>query len=175
MTDSKLSKCPRCHKLFTKSNSLVCQVCQPREDEDYLLITEVLAENVGLGVEGLAAKAGVTVSCVLRMLDSGRIEAAEVNEMIKCGRCGRPAISKSKRLCQACLVKMDQEWAETVQEMRQSLAPKKTLHAHSVHEAVQKKRQGIPQPRAPQNADDVKKKNRMVTPQRLRDERDKRS
>jgi hypothetical protein len=154
---------------------MVCQVCQSKEDEDYALIMEVLAENAGLGVEGLAAKAGVTVSCVLRMLDSGRIEAAEVNEMIKCGRCGRPAISKSKRLCQACLVKMDQEWAETIQEMRQSLAPRKTLQAHSVHETVQKKRQGLTPPKAPEKEDDGKNKNRMVTPQRLRDERDKRS
>lgn len=175
MTDGKLSKCPRCRKLFTKSNSAVCQVCQPKEDADYELIMEVLTKTPGLGVEGLAAKAGVTVSCVLRMLDSGRIAANEVNEAVKCGRCGRPAISKSKRLCQACLVKMDQEWAEAMQEIRESMAPKKQMQGYSVHETVQQKRQGLVPPDKPGKEGDDNKKNRMVTPQRRRGERDTRS
>ncbi|HUW60704.1 MAG TPA: hypothetical protein VMZ06_06825 [Candidatus Bathyarchaeia archaeon] len=97
--------------MFDKGISLVCSKCQPDEDADYEKIRAVLDRLPHLNVETAAAEAGVTVACVMRMLDEGLIANANLAENIKCGRCGAPAISLTKRLCQACLDKLNVEVA----------------------------------------------------------------
>ena len=106
-----LVRCPRCKKLFDKGVSLVCLKCQPAEEADYQKIREVLDRSPQLNAEAVAAEAAVTVACVMRMLDEGLIANANLTENVKCGRCGAPAISLTKRLCQACLDRLNVEVA----------------------------------------------------------------
>lgn len=108
-----LTKCPRCDKLFNKEASPVCTACQESEDTDHDLIRDTLEENPDLNAEQVSELTGVGIDCVLRMIDEGKIVAASAGELeeIKCGRCGKPAISATKRLCQACLDKLNQEVA----------------------------------------------------------------
>jgi len=105
-----LVSCPRCKKLFDKGVALVCPKCQPAEDADYEKIRAVLDRSPQLNAEAAAAEAEVTVACVMRMLAEGLIANVNMAE-VKCGRCGAPAISLSKRLCKACLDKLNIEVA----------------------------------------------------------------
>ncbi len=107
-----LSKCPRCEQMFNKQNTLICAKCQPNEDEDYEKVREALDEQPNMTPEQVAEVTGVGIGCILRLLDDGRIAAMPDGESrIKCGRCGAPAISLSKRLCEACLQKLNSEVA----------------------------------------------------------------
>ncbi len=168
MTDVKLAKCPRCRKLFTREATLVCPTCQPYEDADYERIADVLAGALDLSVEGVAKKAGVSAACVLRMLDSGRIQVDAAREKAVCGRCGKPAISKRLRLCQACLSKLDQEWAQTVRGMYEALQAKAAPESpQAVHETLQKKRERLTPPSAPPQKGGRAAARRMIAAQRL--------
>ena len=106
-----LSKCARCDKLFDKVSSPVCPVCQNDEDADIGLVRTTLEENPNMNAEQLAEVSGVELACVTRMMDMGQIAKVSLGEAVKCGRCGAPAISATKKLCQKCLEKLNQEVA----------------------------------------------------------------
>ena len=116
-----LAKCARCKKLFGRIASRVCPACQAAEDADYAKIHNVIAKNPGMKAEAVAITAGVDLECVLRMLDEGRLGVVEVTEKPKCGRCGAPAISHLKRLCEHCLAELDRECAEAIDELKKEL------------------------------------------------------
>ncbi|MCX5771502.1 MAG: hypothetical protein NTZ09_14705 [Candidatus Hydrogenedentes bacterium] len=103
--------CPRCKKLFDKGVALVCPKCQPDENTDYEKIRAVLDRSPHLNAETAAAEAEVSIACVMRMLDEGLIANVNLTENVKCGRCGAPAISLAKKLCKACLDKLNIEVA----------------------------------------------------------------
>ena len=107
-----LCKCPRCQQMFNKQKNAICTKCQPDEEEDFEKVREALDDQPNLTPEQVAEVTGVGVACILRLLDEGRIAAMPdgVNQ-IKCGRCGAPAISLSKRLCEGCLQKLNSEVA----------------------------------------------------------------
>lgn len=106
-----LTKCPRCKRIFDKTHSAVCPKCQDNEDADYDRIRAILDRSPNLNAEQVSAEAQVGIDCVMRMLDEGLIANVNLTEKIKCGRCGAPAISLSKKLCQACLEKLNAEVA----------------------------------------------------------------
>jgi NMD protein affecting ribosome stability and mRNA decay len=118
-----LARCARCGKLYEKIRSAICPACQPVEDEDYEKIRKALEEKPGQSAEDLAEATGVDIECVLRLLSEGRIETAAANLGVKCGRCGAPAISLSKKLCEACLRKLNAELA--IQQSKVKLPSKK--------------------------------------------------
>jgi NMD protein affecting ribosome stability and mRNA decay len=106
-----LTKCPRCKRLFERIHSAVCQRCQADEDADFDKIRAVLDRLPNLNMEEVSTEANVPIECVMRMLDEGLITNVSLNQDVKCGRCGAPAISQSKKLCQACLDKLNAEVA----------------------------------------------------------------
>jgi ribosomal protein L37E len=81
----------------------------PDEETDYDTIRECLADNPDVNAEIVSEMTGIDSRVVLRMLDSGLISNIGSAEMVKCGQCGSPAISHSKKLCQACLEKLNQK------------------------------------------------------------------
>jgi NMD protein affecting ribosome stability and mRNA decay len=113
-----LSACPRCKKIFDKTRSAVCTRCQDAEDNDFDKIRAVLDRSPNLNAEQVAEEAEVTVDCVMRMIAEGLIASVSLTEQIKCGRCGAPAISLSKRLCQACLEKLNSEMAQAQSKIK---------------------------------------------------------
>jgi len=133
-----LSTCPRCKRLFDKVRSVVCPKCQDSEAADYDRIRKVLDRCPDLNAEQLADEAEVTVQCVMRMLAEGLIAHIDLADRVKCGRCGAPAISLNKRLCQACLEKLNVEVAAAQSQIK--LRDKKEvqigeyLHAHRGYE-----------------------------------------
>jgi ribosomal protein L37E len=46
------------------------------------------------------------------MLEMGELTNVGLGEQPRCGRCGAPAISVSKKLCQGCLEKLNAEMAQ---------------------------------------------------------------
>ena len=107
-----LAQCVRCKKMFNKVNLPVCPKCEPKEQEDFDKIQELLAKEPGLNAEEVAEKTDVDIECVLRCVSSGLVTIVKQSETIKCGRCGAPAISLSKKLCQNCLNKLNEELAK---------------------------------------------------------------
>lgn len=108
-----LSKCVRCEKLYNKIKSPVCPACMPDEDKDFDLVRETLSNNPNLNAEQVAELSGVNIECVLRMIQDGLISSIKSGTDVKCGRCGAPAISITKRLCQSCLDKLEKEVAKS--------------------------------------------------------------
>lgn len=141
-----LTKCPRCEKLFNKVKSPCCPPCQEEEEKDYELIRSSLEDNPDMNSEGIAELTSVKLEVIMRMLDDGRIASTALLEksQITCGRCGAPAISASKRLCQKCLDKLNQEMAQTRKSIQ--LDAKKKVQvgeyggARSVRDAMDDKR-----------------------------------
>lgn len=137
-----ISNCPRCKKLFDKRKFPVCPKCEPHEQADYEQIRETLGKVPHLSAEEIAIEANMDRDVVLRMLEQGLIQIVTVNQTVKCGRCGAPAISISKRLCQSCLEKLNAEAA--IQQSRIKLPPKKNAQVGemvvNVRKAVQSKR-----------------------------------
>lgn len=113
-----LTKCPRCGTLFDKISFPVCRGCTEDEEQDYEVIRDAVQEHPELNAEAVAELTGVDLKCVMRMLDAGRIANIQIGAKVECGRCGAPAISMAKRLCQGCLDKLNREMMETKQKIR---------------------------------------------------------
>ena len=131
-----LSACPRCNAMFNKGHSLVCLKCEPEEQQDSEKIREVLARIPNLNAAEIAEEADVPRDCVVRMIDQGLIQNVTVNAQVRCGRCGAPAISISKKLCQTCLEKLNVELAR--EQSKVKLAPKKITQVGDVMGSVRK-------------------------------------
>jgi NMD protein affecting ribosome stability and mRNA decay len=98
--------------MFAKSGKLaICAKCRPEEELDYEVLIDAVAREPNLTAEELAETTDVSVDCVLRCIRSGRIQHMTSGKTVRCGRCGSPAISMSKRLCEACLSKMSHDLA----------------------------------------------------------------
>lgn len=121
-----LAKCPRCARMFNKKNAPVCPQCQQDEDADYEKVRHALEEHPDLTPQQVSERTGVEVSCILRLLDEGLIASTpELEKKAVCGRCGAPAISLSKRLCEACLQELNAEVARAQASIK--LSKKKNL------------------------------------------------
>lgn len=131
-----LAKCPRCTKMFNKAHNLVCPACQTQEDADAELIRGSLEENPNLNAEQVSELTGVDIQVVLRLVEQGAIMnvTALEGEKIRCGRCGAPAISASKRLCQGCLEKLNSEVAIAQRNVR--LGERKKVEVDTFHDNV---------------------------------------
>jgi len=133
-----LAKCPRCDRIFDKTKVPVCPRCESDEETDYERVRHSLATIPNQTVEQVAQNTGVAVECVLRLMADGRIQNSAANENVRCGRCGGKAISISKRLCEACLQKLNAEIAR--QQNKASLPPKKGRRPLSLGNAVEIRR-----------------------------------
>lgn len=107
-----LARCPRCDKLFEKSAFPVCLKCVPVEEADYEIIRDCLKDNPEVNTEAISKITGVPVACIMRMLEQGLIVNETTVGVAKCGRCGAPAISATKKLCNGCLEEMNREVAK---------------------------------------------------------------
>lgn len=117
-----LASCQRCKKLFEKFRSPICPSCEDLEEEDYEKVRQALADHPNSSAEQLSEISGVAIDCVLRLLAQGRIQTTAANLGVKCGRCGAPAISVSKKLCESCLQKLN---AQLAQQQGKIKLPKK--------------------------------------------------
>jgi hypothetical protein len=136
-----LAKCVRCEKLFSKTISPVCPSCLPEEEKDQEKIRTCLNENPNISAEMVSEKTGVSVQCVMRMIDVGMVVSGVDIKLLKCGKCGAPAISASKRLCQACLDEMNRNVAkQRIQMQQQARKHSGTDDNSSVRESLGNKR-----------------------------------
>ncbi len=147
----ELGKCARCGKVYSRPDSNICRVCQPLEDADFDKVRDVLDVRAGLNAQELAEQAKVEVETVFRFLDTGRLESMGAESIVPCGRCGARAISSTKRLCQACLTKLDQECAEAMREMRERMKTEVKGEVTEMRKALEEKRERrkVPEPGKP--------------------------
>jgi hypothetical protein len=122
--------------MFNKVHTVVCPVCLPAEDQDAEAVRESLEENPNLNAEQVAEMTGVNIQVVLRLIDQGAIACATELEghVVRCGRCGAPAISASKRLCQACLEKLNTQVA--IAQRNIHLGERKQVEVAQYHQNV---------------------------------------
>ena len=114
-----LSSCVRCKKIFNKTDVPVCADCLPAEEADRKKVEEVVAGDGSLTVEQVSKMAEVDVAVVSRMMKEGAVAAVTAGS-VSCGRCGAPAISATKRLCQNCLDKLNAEVFQAQAEINSS-------------------------------------------------------
>jgi hypothetical protein len=136
-----LANCVRCQKLFNKIRIPVCPSCEPDEEADFEKVRQSLQALPNQSAEEVSESTGVSADCVLRLLDEGRIANVNLSENITCGRCGAPAISLSKRLCQKCLNEISVELAVAQSQIK--LPPKRRVEMEmprSVKDVVDEKR-----------------------------------
>jgi len=138
-----IASCARCGRMFNKTAVSVCPACVPAEDADMEKVRTVLAENDDLNAEQVAEIAEVDLKVVQRMMEDGIVAAATLDASeFKCGRCGAPAISASKKLCQSCLEKLNAEMAKAQAGIR--LGEKKGVKIDTayggVHQQLKEKR-----------------------------------
>lgn len=135
-----LAKCPRCDKLFDKSTTMVCPDCVGAEEADHSVVRDVLSDDPNLNADQLAEKTGVGIDVVLRMIDSGSVSVADRSTSVLCGRCGAPAISASKKLCEKCLRELDREMSKSRQSIKLGEKRDIQIGQASVHETIRSKR-----------------------------------
>lgn len=138
-----LAKCARCDKLFDKVETSICPVCLPDEENDYEKIRAALLDFENLSAEAVAEQADVALPVVIRMLDQGMLtNTALLGGAAKCGRCGAPAISAIKKLCYACIGKLNQNIEK--EKQRITLAESKDVvigDALIVRQKIEEKRE----------------------------------
>lgn len=137
-----LAKCPRCEELFDKISTQVCLQCADDENRDIDTVREAVQNNPDINAEGVAELTGVEVSCVLRMMDAGTVTSVTFGESIECGRCGAPAISSTKRLCQKCLEALNTEVSSAQKSIKQEEKKKVEVgrYSSSMRANIDKKR-----------------------------------
>ncbi|MGC8737480.1 MAG: hypothetical protein ACP5UA_02400 [Candidatus Hydrogenedens sp.] len=141
-----LTKCPRCEKIFNKpenSQYPVCNACIDDEQRDYEKIRKILEEYGNINATEISEKAEIPLDVILRMCDQGWFETETQADSIYCGRCGAPAISATKRLCEACLIQLQRECLKAINELRQTLKEKAMRNKLDVMRAVEEKKQNI--------------------------------
>ncbi len=97
-----------------------------------------------MSADEVATEADVAVAVVNRMLDAGTIERIGAVELegITCGRCGAPAISASKKLCEGCLAKLNKEMAQEQANIKLGMRKKAQIGMYSgVQEAKREKKE----------------------------------
>ena len=137
-----LAKCLRCEKLFNKVENPVCPTCQPAEEQDFDKVRECINDNPDVNAETVAEMTGVELQVVLRMIDTGSITVVSIGDgSVKCGQCGAPAISASKKLCQNCLEKLNQKMMQARKSIQ--IQGKKKVQVNefaSVRKAIEQKK-----------------------------------
>lgn len=113
-----LASCGRCGKMFNKVQANVCPGCVEDEEADYEKIREIVSQNETLNVEQVSEAAGVEISVVRRIIGEGRVAQVSMGEVPKCGKCGAPAISITKKLCQACLERLNAEVSKAQSQIK---------------------------------------------------------
>ncbi|MBI4556032.1 MAG: hypothetical protein HY706_00485 [Candidatus Hydrogenedentes bacterium] len=122
-------------------NLPVCAECEPEEEADFDKVRAALEKTPNQSAEELAESTGVSRECILRLLEQGRVRNVAPTETVRCGRCGAPAISLTKRLCETCLQKLNIELAQ--EQAKIKLPPKRSvtiLGGASVRDILDEKR-----------------------------------
>ena len=117
-----LSSCARCKKLFLKVRSNLCLACETLEEDQYDIVRQHVSQNPHDNAEKVSGGTGISIETILRFITDGRI-AVQGATSVACGKCGKPAISASKKLCNDCLQTLNKELAQ--QSSRISLPAKK--------------------------------------------------
>ncbi len=137
-----LAKCVRCDNLFDKGDNPVCPPCKPDEEADFEKVRECLNEHPDLSAETVAELADVPLKVVMRMVDQGAVtNVSAISGAPKCGRCGADAISATKKLCHACLEKLNQQVLKQKREI--SIEKRKEVEvgeASSTRQMLEQKR-----------------------------------
>lgn len=136
-----LANCARCNRMFNKTTSPVCTQCEAAEEADREKVRELINQEPNLSADELATRAEVDIRVVQRMINEGQLTSITISQNIKCGRCGAPAISASKKLCQACLEKLNTEMARAQASIKLGAKPQVQIGEHMVvHKTLDSKR-----------------------------------
>ena len=127
-----LTNCARCKRLFQNAGGgLLCPDCLAHDQKDFEAVNKALRDNPEQSVPQLAEATGVSERKILRFLEEGRILSDAVKHDVKCGRCGKPAISVTLRLCESCSEELARESAKAATEIKKR-QEKRTVSTHDL-------------------------------------------
>jgi len=124
--------------MFQKNKEqLVCPNCADAEEADYERIREFVSQNPDCNPAEVAQATGIPDDVVLRVVDAGRIAQVKSGTTVRCGRCGAPAISMAKKLCETCLAELNSELARSKSSVK--LPPKKWTNIETGKSTIRKR------------------------------------
>jgi ribosomal protein L32 len=96
-----LSNCPRCGRLFAKTNAPVCVDCVKADGEKFEEVRLYIKENPNSSAQDVSEKCEISVNRIMHWVREGKLElSVGMGELNLCTKCGRPI--KSGRLCERC-------------------------------------------------------------------------
>lgn len=114
----ELKRCARCKRKFFRIDSPVCEACMPAEEEEFARIRDIIIHSPHANADKVAEQARVNLACVMRMIEAERLAHKLTTRKIRCGRCNRPALSASKRLCEECLTTLEHQVVQAMHSLR---------------------------------------------------------
>jgi ribosomal protein L37E len=133
-----LASCPRCSKTFMKEKDrVVCEKCVDAEEADYERVQNYVSQNPDCSPAQVAEGTGIRFEVVMRVVGAGRVAQVDRSEAVRCGRCGAPAISLAKKLCETCLAELNSELARHKSLIK--LPPKKWTNIESGQSTVRQR------------------------------------
>ena len=133
-----LASCPRCNRMFDKQKGqTVCEGCKEEEQADIERVAEYVSQHPDTSPQAVAEALGIDHQIVLRAIDEGRVAQVNIEDQVRCGRCGAPAISHSKKLREKCLAELD---AQLAKERSNVSVPKKSPGGSAIRDEVKNRR-----------------------------------
>lgn len=135
-----LTNCPRCDRMFDqRPGHDVCDNCVPAEDVDMERISQFVSNNPDVSPADVASALTIDYQIVMRAVNAGRVAQVANLEAVRCGRCGAPAISHSKKLCENCLAELN---AQLARERNNMNVPSKSSRGggKGIRDDIKKKR-----------------------------------
>ncbi len=104
----EIRNCPRCGRIFTYVNRLICSRCIEDEEQEFKLVKEYVYDNPGANIPEVSAATGVSVDRIMRFLREERLELKGNGESLGlgCERCGMSI--PSGRFCVKCKEEISQ-------------------------------------------------------------------
>jgi len=117
---NNISNCPKCGKVFVKSNiSDICQSCVRELDLQCENVLKYLKEHRGITLQQLSDETGVPLGTIAKFMREGRISIMHApNISYPCEVCGVEIREKS--MCASCLQKLRKDYSNTREDEKRA-------------------------------------------------------
>ena len=93
--------CPRCGKMFNKTDKPICKTCEKEDQDTYEKVREFVKENPDLPINVVAEETEVSVKRIMSYIRDGRLDVSRgMSADVVCMQCGKPITTG--RVCDMC-------------------------------------------------------------------------
>lgn len=99
-----IRNCKKCGKIYQYDGvHKICLECRRKEEKDFEKVKEFLRENPSSSINKVSEETGVEKKTIIEFIKNDRLiaEDIEIEETIRCQRCGREI--KHGKYCEKCI------------------------------------------------------------------------